>query len=311
MVSDLDRRLAAIALKQHSLISLGDVLAEGGSAQIPKRRCQAGFWEWVHPGVYRLAGVPWTYEARVMAALLAAPQGSLVSHLCACRLQGLGFKTAGIELTIPRGREFELKGVIVHTSRDLRYAKPVSPEGIPTTGPDRTLLDLAGRMKYSTSVKKAVEEGRRLELVSWSSLIECLADHSRQGRPGISKLREVVAVGAHRDEITDTDSELAALSLFREYGFPEPAMQHRLYGDEGILQAEMDFAYLDRMVDFEINGAVHLLPAVIRKDEKRDYWLAQRGWTVRRIWWEIPVFEPVEFVRIVRETLAGAPIVNH
>lgn len=310
-MSELDRRLLALALKQHSLITVRDVIREGGSAQLPKRRCTAGVWERVHPGVYRLVGVPWTYEARAMAALLAAPEGSLVSHLCACRLQRLGFNTAGVELTIPRGKEFSLDGVIVHTSRDLRLAKPVNPEGIPTTGPDRTLLDLAGRLKYLTPLKKAVEDGRRLELVSWSSLIGCIADHSRQGRPGITKLREVVAAGAHRSEITDTDSELAALSLFREHGFPEPVLQHRVYSPEGLLQAEMDFAYLDRLVNFEINGEVHLVPEVIRKDEKRDYWLTQQGWTVRRIWWEIPVFEPTEFVRIVRETLRDSPGVRH
>lgn len=172
------------------------------------------------------------------------------------------------------------------------------------------MLDLAGRLKYPTPLKKAVEDGRRLDLVSWSSLIACLADHSRQGRPGITKLREVVAAAAHRSEITDTDSELAALSLFREYGFPEPAMQHKLFSAEGQLLANMDFAYLDRLVNFEINGSIHLLPAVIRKDEKRDHMLRGLGWTVRRIWWEIPVFEPVEFIRIVRETLADAPIVG-
>lgn len=115
-----------------------------------------------------------------------------------------------------------------------------------------------------------------------------------------------MAVGSVNDGITETDSEWFALSLLRESEFGEPVLQHRLYDDDGVLFAEMDTAYLDDKVNIEIDGPVHLLEEVKRKDEARDAACRRRGWTVRRVWFEIPVRHPYEFMRIVRETFRDA-----
>ena len=110
------------------------------------------------------------------------------------------------------------------------------------------------------------------------------------------------------DEVTDTDSELIALTLLREHGFPEPTLHHRIYAGDGRLVAELDIAYPDRKLDFEINGTVHLDPIVIAKDDPRDAELRERyGYTVRRIWWEIPVRRPAEFIQIIRQYLGPPP----
>ena len=121
-------------------------------------------------------------------------------------------------------------------------------------------------------------------------------------------MRAVVGAGVQNDGISETDSELAALGLLREYGFDEPVLQHRVYDDEGELVAEMDIAYVDKWVNFEIDGSVHLQPDIKAKDDARDHYLRQLGWTVRRVWWEIPVKQPDRFIQIVRSTLRDA---NH
>ncbi|MDP1795576.1 MAG: hypothetical protein Q8K63_15675 [Acidimicrobiales bacterium] len=309
-MKDLDKSLAAIAIKQHSVITLDDVIAAGGSESSASRRCRSGHWELVYDGVYRIAGVPWTWKARVMAVVLAAGPGAVVSHLCACRLHGFGFTKAPIEITVPRGRRCFIKGVIVHTSTDLVLNADTKVDGIPVTDPDRTMLDIAKLLK-PVAFGKAVEQARRSEDVDWHSLIKCLTTHARRGRPGIRKLRTLIVVNMHNDEVTDTDSELIALSLLRESGFAEPVLQHRIYDADGILQAEMDFAWLDRLVNIEINGEVHRQEEVIAKDDERDHYVRGLGWTVRRVWWKIPVYEPAKFIRIVRETLRSAqPVIS-
>ena len=126
--------------------------------------------------------------------------------------------------------------------------------------------------------------------------------HARQGRHGIRRLRHVIANGVAYDEVTDTDSELMALSIIRERGLPEPVLHHRVY-DDGELLAELDFAYPDRLAGLEIDGAAHLDPVVRRKDDARDHELRRRGWTIRRAWWEIPVRQPDQFARLVRDFL--------
>lgn len=301
---DLDRHLAQFAARQHGLICLNDVIGAGGTKHHATTRVRTGRWEHVHETVYRLAGLPWTYEARVLALILAAGPGAVASFFCAARLLGLGFWTASPEISIPRGRR-HYPNSRVHTSTDLDRCRIVVRNGIPMTEPARVLLDLA-RYLGPQSLQRAIEQGRRLELVTWSDLIRCLAEHARRGRPGVRKLRRAIAAGATTDEVTDTDSELMALSVIREAGLPEPTLHHRVYDDDGELIAEMDLAYEKLMLDIEINGTAHLDPAVIEKDDARDALLRRLGWTVRRVWWEIPVRRPEQFLRVVRAELAEA-----
>lgn len=306
----LDKALASVALKQHGVIALEDVLGAGGSLHHAKARIASGRWIKVHRGVYRLAGVPWTWHGQVMAAVKAAGPGAAASFFCAARLHGFGFMRAAIEISVPRGHFHRPEGVTVHTSTDLDRCEIVERDGIPTTDVARSLLDMGGALKYFGTFARTVEQARRLEKVTWHDLVVCLAKHARRGRRGITRLRELIEIGMGNDEVTDTDSELIALSLLREYGFPEPTLQHRIYAEDGRLVAEMDLAYVDRRLDFEIDGSVHLDPIVKAKDDARDAEVRERyGWTVRRIWWEIPVRRPTEFIRIVRHYLSPDEVV--
>lgn len=299
-----DQKMAAVALKQHSVIALDDVRAAGGNIHHARARVAAGRWIAVYTGVYRLAGAPWTYESQVVAALKAAGPDAVASHFCAARLLRIGFTKALVEISVPHGRNYRPNGVTVHTSRDLDRCRTVQHLGIPVTDPARTLLDLMGRLHLPKTRRDTLRHARRLELVDWHDLATCLAAHARKGRHGITRLREVIAEGVADGEITETDSELIALSLLREHGFPEPTMQHRIYDEHGELVAEMDLAYLDELVNFEIDGSVHLIPEVKQKDEARDQAVREvYGWRVRRIWWEIPVKRPREFLEIVRSML--------
>ncbi|HVV35105.1 MAG TPA: hypothetical protein VHC63_00770 [Acidimicrobiales bacterium] len=306
-MSTLDERLAAVAAKQHSVITLADVKAAGGKRHHADTRVTAGRWVKVHPNVFRLAGAPWTYEGKVFAAVKAAGPDAVASHQCAARLHGVGFRKALPEISVPRDVRIRPAGAIVHRCRDLRTCETVLVDGIPTTDPARTILDLA-RLLGATSLRKAIEDGRRLGLFDWHDLIVCLAAHARQGRVGVTRLRTAIAAGAVNDGITDTDSELVAVALIREYDLPEPTLQHPVRARDGELVAEIDIAYVDKRVAFEIDGTVHLQPEVKAKDDARDHQLRTvYDWTVRRIWYEIPLYKPREFIRIVRDTLRLRP----
>jgi hypothetical protein len=303
---DLDRRLASVAIAQHSLLTLDDVIAAGGSRAHARRRVESGRWELVAPGVYRIAGVPWTYEATVLAAVLAAGPGAVASHRCAARLLGIGFARAEPELSIPRGRNHRRPGVLVHQSTDLDRAAKVRACGIPVTEPARTVLDLA-RYIGPVPLRRAIEQTRRMHGTTWTELIRCLADHARQGRHGVRRLRRVVAAGMSIEEVTDTDSELLGLSILRESALPDPLLHHRVHDDDGDLVAEVDYAWPDRLAALELDGLAHLDPEVRRHDEARDHELRRRGWTVRRAWGELPVRQPEAFLRLARDLLRDAP----
>ena len=303
---EFDRKIAVVAAKQHSLITLKGVKEAGGDHNDAYRRVKAGRWEDCGYRTYRLAGVPWTWEARLLAKVLCAGEGACVSHLCAARLHGLGFQNASMEISIKRGQHHRPDGLIVHTSTDLDLAEIVTINGIPVTDATRTLLDCAALLKHPKTLRRTVEKARRQKLTSWSDIAACLAKHARRGRRGIRRLREAMATGAQDDAITESDAEYIALCLLREHGLPEPTLQHQMWDANGEPAARMDFAYLDGLTNFEIDGPDHLRPDVKVKDEARDYWLGRQGWTVRRIWYRIPIDEPNKFIRIVRNTLKDA-----
>lgn len=305
-MTEIDAALAKLAAAQHCLIRLTDVTAVGGDRHLAYRRVRQSIWEECGHEVYRIAGVPWTYEARVLRSVFVAGDGAVASHFCAARLLGMGFPNAARELSVPRKRFHRPAGVTVHTSRDLDRCEVLERFGIPLTEPARVLLDLAGTRLGPVALRRVVEQARRLGLVEWSDLGRILATHARQGRRGIRKLREVLAEASVNDGVTETDSELFALSLLREMEFGEPTLQHEVRDPDGELIASLDFAYLPDLVNFEVDGSVHLQEDVRRKDDARDAALRRRGWTVRRIWYEIPLYEPAEFKRIVRETFRDA-----
>jgi very-short-patch-repair endonuclease len=282
------------------------VVASGGDRHVALRRVKAGRWDSPYEEVYRIAGVPWTYEAEVLALILAAGDGACASHRCACRLLGIGFKTAKPEISITRGTFFRPKGLTVHTSTDLDRCEIVTRNGIPVTEAARALLDTS-RYAHGVALRNLVEAARRLDLVDWHDLIECVSRHARQGRRGINDMRRVIAAGATSDEITETDGELAAVGLLREHGLGEPRLQYKLYADDGRLVANMDTAFPEDRVNIEIDGPVHQREEVRLRDEARDQEVrAVYGWTVRRVYKDIPVLNPPLFLNIVRTTFKEA-----
>jgi hypothetical protein len=216
-MSDLDRNLAELALTQHSVITLDDVERLGGNKHHASARVAAGRWIKVHPRVYRLAGAPWTWEGRVFAAVMALGGDAAASHQCAARLHGIGFANASPEVSVSRGNYQKLAGITVRTSRDMDRCDRVICNSIPTTDAARTVLDVARRL-HGTNLRNFVEDGRRLELFTWHDLFVSLAKHARKGRRGVTNMREAIIAGAVNDGITDTESELVALSLLRQHG---------------------------------------------------------------------------------------------
>jgi hypothetical protein len=309
-MTDVDRAVAEIAASQHCLFTLADVERCDGDKHLATRRVKAARWERPYEGVFRLAGVAWTYEARLLAAILAVGGNACASHFCAYRLHGFGYRSAGLEISVPHDTFFRPKTqprVMVHTSRDLDRCDIVTRNGIPLTDPNRTLLDMA-RYLRGEGLKNVVEQARRQDNdVDWHSLIACVSTHARQGRHGITRMRKLIEANMGRDEVTDTDAELAAVGLLVEHGFGEPTLQHRVFSEDGRLVAKMDIAYVEDRVNFELNGGIHDQHEVKLKDQARDHELRSvYGWTVERIPNEVAVCEPRLFVNIVRQTFKEA-----
>lgn len=78
-----------LARTQHGLVTRRQLLDAGLSPSTIKRWVSAGRLIVVYRPVYRLAGSPPSWEQRILAAVLAAGDGSVASHRSAARLWGV------------------------------------------------------------------------------------------------------------------------------------------------------------------------------------------------------------------------------
>ena len=255
----------------------------------------------VHPGVYRLAGSPATWEQQALAAVLAAGGGAAASHRTAARLWGLGDDEV-VEVTVSRGRHPRLAGVVVHQIADIG-ARALHPRrGVPTTDPARTLVDL-GAVLPGWAVEDALDRALVRRLVTMAS-VEAALDHlADRGRNGAGVLREVLdrrALGADRP---DGLLEPRMARLLRRHGLPPAVFQHEVHDGRRFV-ARVDFAYPDRRVAIEVDGwESHASPAALQADLARQNALVALGWTVARFTWLDVVRRPADVASTIRRIL--------
>src|SRR2546426_10568159 len=99
---DTDRAIAALAERQHGLVTRPQALQRGLTESAIGRRLAAGRWKRVHSGVYRLAGAERTWEQELRAHLLAAGHGAVASHRSAAPPLGLPRIQPEFESTVAR-----------------------------------------------------------------------------------------------------------------------------------------------------------------------------------------------------------------
>lgn len=305
-MSRADDVIAGLARPQHSVFSGAQATSRGVTRKMLRSRVGAGRLSAIDRDVFHITGTHVTWHAKVLALVLAAGDGAVVSHRSAAALWGFeGYPFGTPELTVPRGTRFRRDQTRVHESTDLDRCGVRRREGLPVTDPSRTILDLA-RVVSDARLARTIESARRLQLASWSELIATLAGHARRGRPGIRRLRRVIAANAHRDEITDSDLELMVLALLVEHGLPEPVVHHVLRDAAGRFLAEIDLAYPLLRIAIELDGGVHRDRDVFERDRPRQNGLVLEGWIVLRFTWDTLVNRPEEIVAAVRSAIALA-----
>lgn len=115
----------------------------------------------------------------------------------------------------------------------------------------------------------------------------------------------MILASAHRDEITDTDTELLLLSLITAAGLPEPVLHHEIYDGERFV-AEVDLAYPRWKIAIESDGSVHTDPDVRALDLRRQNDLVLEGWTVLRFDLDRVRDNPSAVLREIRDAIAVA-----
>lgn len=102
--TEIDKRIEALADKQHGAFNRQQAYQLGASETFVHRRHQAGHWVRPAPGVYALARSPGTWLRQCRIAELSV-DGSAIAGRPAGALHGLaGFRPGPVELLVPATR---------------------------------------------------------------------------------------------------------------------------------------------------------------------------------------------------------------
>lgn len=247
------------------------------------------------PRVYAVGHVAESVEADLIAAILYAGPGAMLSHANALWWHGLlENRPALVQVSTPR-RCRSLPGIRVYSRRTLEL---VHHRRVPTTTIAQAALDFSATAPVSTVLQALAEADYRRLLEPADLRAVC-----GRGRPGSATL--TLALRRHEPALAKTKSELerAFRALCRRGEIPDYEVNHRLCG----IEVDAFWPALDVVV--ELDGAQgHATPAQMRRDRQRDLMLRVAGYTVLRYSYDQIINEPEEVLADLRAVLASAEL---
>jgi very-short-patch-repair endonuclease len=269
--AQLDVFLARLATRQAGVVGRRQLAAIGFTRNEIDNRVARRRLIRVHQGVYAVGHEALGDRGRMIAALLAAGPGAVLSHATAAHLWKLTpsmppFNHVTLTDRVPRRR----RGLHVHQAVDL--ATTVH-QALPTTTPAQTIAQLPPARR-----DRARAEALVLGLIPRS------ADDDA--------------------EPTRSELERALLPAFEKAQLPRPLVNHRVLG------REVDFLWPDHRLIVETDGwRTHGHRRAFERDRARDAALQAHGYTVVRFTWRQVVHETLLVTVRVAQLLARACVI--
>jgi hypothetical protein len=275
----IDEAVRTITARQHGMFELGQLSDLGVTRSTREYRVKAGAWLSIYDGVYRLAGVPPSWEGDVLAACWAGGPDSVASHRTAAALWNLpGKRRHPVEILCRRWRRSQTSGLLVHESTALDPRDADTVNGIPVSSAPRTLLAL-GAVCGRLTVEMAIDNALRRDLVTLGDLRDVLQRLGRSGRNGAGVLRSILEERGDRAP-TDSEMETLLLDVLRRNGLPVPELQFVVIDGGGFI-GTVDAAYPDAKVAIEYESYEHHIGRIpLVRDSARRNQLIAAGWIV-------------------------------
>jgi hypothetical protein len=287
MSDTADGLIAALAERQHGIFTSAHADAVGFTRDERAKRVAAGRWVSLHPGVYRMAGVPALWRGSVLAACWAVRALTAASHRSGAELWELpGSTRSFIEVTSRRYRRAFVGDLVVHETGLLRPEDVTTRDGIPVTTIEQTLLGLAA--VSPPIVEMAIDRALHRELTSLAQLEAFVEAKGARGRNGIGVLRKVLQRYDPLAGIPESVMETKMKQLLRRHGLPTPEFQY-VIRHEGAFVARVDAAYPELRIAIEYDSYEHHTgkDAIVRDNTRRNRF--------KRMSWDLITFTAVDF----------------
>jgi very-short-patch-repair endonuclease len=294
-----DQVIAAIATRQHGIVSRAQLRSAGLDRHSIDRRIRGGRLHPVHRGVYAVGHRAMAGGSREIAALLACGRRAVVSHRSAAALLQLLPYPANpgpVDVTVVGRQVTRRRGIRAHRAGSLQRRDVRKVDGIRVTSAARTLLDLATVLPPSL-LERAIAEGQVRGIARKRDLVDQL--DRNPGRRGTRVLRRLLEVDGG-PALTRSEAERRLLKLIRAAELPMPEVNARVGGHE------VDFLWPRHKLAVEVDGfAFHSSRASFERDRQRDSSLAAHGYTVIRVTWRQLVDAPAAVVARIAASLAA------
>jgi Transcriptional regulator, AbiEi antitoxin/Protein of unknown function (DUF559) len=272
-----DALLAAVAGRQHGLVTLAQLADAGLGRAAVSYRTANGRLHHIHRGVYAVGHRRLSRHARWMAAVLAAGEGAALSHLSAAALWEIWRgRERDCDIVAPRRRE--VTGTRIRTYRSLEARDVTVRDGIPVTSVARTLVDLTDVLDHHQLANVIHEAAfrKRFDPEATQGALSRAA-----GRHRLHVLARALA--AHESGSAGTRSSLEDrfLAIVASAGLPEPIVNSPVQA--GGRRIEVDFQWPELGLCVEIDGDGHGRARTRRVDRARDEALCAVGRKVLRL----------------------------
>lgn len=291
--------------RQYGIITRCQALAYGIPTWQIDYRVRKNDWLVEHPGVYRSAAVPSTFESKLLAATLRS--GGVASHRCAAALWGLEvYNQPPTEITVSEGTSVRIAVERVHQSRQWNLRDETTRSEIRTTGIERTILDCAGVAGIDRTERLA-EAAIRKNLTTWLKLADCLSAHSARGRNGCLTLRQLLHVRLGNGAVPLSDFSRRIVQLLAMANIPAPVVDYTIRTGQGHHILQVDLAWPERKKAWELDGLQwHFGRQDVERDRRKRNAATSEGWVIQEILWSMYVDNPRQLVDMARKFLAKA-----
>ena len=249
-LSDVENPLAAVGRQQRGLVTRAQAVTLISRAHLD-RWLRTGRLEPVRRGVYRMAGVPETWEQLLLAACLGAGPEARASFRSASALYEFeGFVRNGLEITHFGARPSPMYGVIVHETNVFDVGHVARIAGIPVTSVARTLCDLTA-VSRPWAVERAVDEALRRKIVRLEDLADTAERLEGRGRHRCTVMREILDRRRPGYDPGESHPERRIADLLIRAGLPEPTMQHPVEIDGKRYRIDLCYPELRIAIEFD------------------------------------------------------------
>lgn len=241
----------------------------------------------LHPifrGAYSLGHPGAGQCGRMLAAVLASGDGSVVSHGTAAFLLGMWERRPQlIDVIAPVQAGRKIPGIRRRFTPAPLPRDTWSQNGVPCTSPSRTIVDVAG-IVGEAALRRTIEQAAVRRLLDVAEIDTILAGPRRRGSP---RLRAVLDDWRRYSPGTPLRSRMEAklLPLLTQHDVPAPECNATL--QIGSDRFEVDFLWRRRRFVVETDGgAYHDNPEAEARDRRRDATLSAAGYRVWRLRWD-------------------------